>query len=332
MSMRMKVNLSDYKKIIKFPKYDLGNWPTPIYKIDNEYPIYVKRDDLSGYGRQGIKIRKLETFLAYHLKKGYRNLIFIVPNISNLQNDLELIAQKENLKIVFIIANNPPLSKELRNNFIETSNVKHLLAGKSNLSVISKAIGTFIRLYFVEGEKYKIILPGASHPSSIIGSTNGIFECYEQFKSNNVTMPKKIFISASSGGSAAGLILGALILQREKAIKLKIHVTKVYPISLKYWIYFLLIWTKFKYKLEVNIKLSDVNIHQAYKDIAYGANKTFLKDKVEEIDSFYNLKVDHIYGAQSWIVMEKFLANQNQNLEAFLFWHCGFTINSHLFK
>lgn len=324
--------LSDFEKIAIFPKYKLGSWPTPIHKIESDIPIYVKRDDLSGFGRQGIKTRKLETFLGYHLQNDCRNLIVIVPNISNLQNDLELIVENENIKVIFIIANDPPLAENLRTISKAANNVNHILVGNSNLSVVGIAIWTFIKMLFLKGEKYKIIPPGASHPSSLMGSANGIIECHEQFKGSNVELPKKVFVSASSGGSAAGLILGTLILQKEKLLDLKIHIAKVYPIPMRLWIFFLLNWTKFKYNLKIKIRWSDINVHKAYDNIEYGGNKPFLKKKIEEIERLHNLQVDHIYGAQSWLVMEKFLKDRKNQPEAVLFWHCGFTIHSHLFN
>lgn len=56
---------TDLEKIINFPKLSLGSWPTPSTSINIANTFYIKRDDLSGFGRGGIKTRKLEGFMKY---------------------------------------------------------------------------------------------------------------------------------------------------------------------------------------------------------------------------------------------------------------------------
>ena len=57
------------KSIESFPRISLGILPTPIYKLENisrllGRNIYIKRDDMTGLGLGGNKIRKLEFLLA----------------------------------------------------------------------------------------------------------------------------------------------------------------------------------------------------------------------------------------------------------------------------
>ena len=52
-----------------FPRVNLGCFPTPLVRLDNlsrmfGKEIYCKRDDLSGVGLGGNKVRKLEFLLA----------------------------------------------------------------------------------------------------------------------------------------------------------------------------------------------------------------------------------------------------------------------------
>ena len=52
-----------------FDKVSLGIFPTPIHRLDNIYRllganIYIKRDDMTGLGLGGNKVRKLEYLLA----------------------------------------------------------------------------------------------------------------------------------------------------------------------------------------------------------------------------------------------------------------------------
>ena len=52
------------KSLSVFPKVSLGVFPTPIQKLENishllGTNVYIKRDDLSGLGLGGNKVRKL---------------------------------------------------------------------------------------------------------------------------------------------------------------------------------------------------------------------------------------------------------------------------------
>jgi len=63
------------KSIDSFPRIRLGILPTPIHKLENISSllgrnIYIKRDDMTGLGLGGNKIRKLEFLLADAKAKG----------------------------------------------------------------------------------------------------------------------------------------------------------------------------------------------------------------------------------------------------------------------
>ena len=60
-----------------FPRVSLGVFPTPIQKLKNisealGINVYVKRDDLTGLGLGGNKVRKLEFLLADAARQGAR--------------------------------------------------------------------------------------------------------------------------------------------------------------------------------------------------------------------------------------------------------------------
>ena len=62
-------------KLNEFPRIPLGIFPTPIQKLENisrelGTNVYVKRDDLTGVGLGGNKVRKLEFLLADAKRRG----------------------------------------------------------------------------------------------------------------------------------------------------------------------------------------------------------------------------------------------------------------------
>ena len=63
------------KKLQEFPRIPLAVLPTPIQKLENishllNTNVYVKRDDLTGIGLGGNKVRKLEFLLADAKRQG----------------------------------------------------------------------------------------------------------------------------------------------------------------------------------------------------------------------------------------------------------------------
>ena len=63
------------KQLNEFPRISLGLLPTPMHRLDNISRIlgtnvWIKRDDLTGIGLGGNKVRKLEFLLADAKNKG----------------------------------------------------------------------------------------------------------------------------------------------------------------------------------------------------------------------------------------------------------------------
>ena len=63
------------KSLNDFPKVDLGIFPTPIHRLNNisrllGTNVWIKRDDLTGIGLGGNKVRKLRYLLADAKAKG----------------------------------------------------------------------------------------------------------------------------------------------------------------------------------------------------------------------------------------------------------------------
>ena len=77
----------------KFPRANLGIWPTPIQRLDRlgeqlkRRDIYIKRDDLTGLGQGGNKTRSLEFLLGDAVKNGAD----IVLTAGGLQSNLCLL-------------------------------------------------------------------------------------------------------------------------------------------------------------------------------------------------------------------------------------------------
>ena len=70
--MEIDMNTGQAKKVLSnFHRLELGTFPTPLHQMNNirkktgaPFPLYIKRDDLTGLGAGGNKIRNLEYLLG----------------------------------------------------------------------------------------------------------------------------------------------------------------------------------------------------------------------------------------------------------------------------
>jgi 1-aminocyclopropane-1-carboxylate deaminase/D-cysteine desulfhydrase-like pyridoxal-dependent ACC family enzyme len=313
---------ADLVQIINFPKIELGNWPTPLMDYQQYDNFAIKRDDLSGYGRGGIKTRKLEGILAYIQKNKVKNLITLVPNISNLRADLEqyTTSTQNGLALNLLISNVPSLKTDDRKVLLKNAYEKYTIAGSSSFLIAMK----MIRLWLTSKVRTMVILPSLMHPTAVMGAANGLIELFVQCKLTGRPIPKHIFISACTGSSAAGLILSSEILRQAGLSDIKINTVKVFPGALKLWIWFALRWTKFMFNLKTKVPASSIIVHERSSDVPYGESDAGLIAICKQVKADFDINIDPIYGARAWSTMTDFLIGPYKG-DAIAYWHCGYT-------
>ncbi|MBR3474407.1 MAG: D-cysteine desulfhydrase family protein [Oscillospiraceae bacterium] len=189
-----------------FPKVTLGVFPTPIQKLENisrllHTNVYVKRDDLSGLGLGGNKVRKLEFLMADAKEKG-AELVFTTGGAqSNHAMLTAAAAGKLGMKAILILKK------------------RGVTACKGN-QLLEKLMGTEVR--FVDTDDYADIyaemdrvgtalgLPYYKIPcggSNALGSL-GYVSCAREIRDQSFR-PDYLICAEGSGGTMAGLSLGA---------------------------------------------------------------------------------------------------------------------------
>jgi 1-aminocyclopropane-1-carboxylate deaminase/D-cysteine desulfhydrase-like pyridoxal-dependent ACC family enzyme len=312
----------DLVQIINFPKIELGNWPTPLMDYQQYDNFAIKRDDLSGYGRGGIKTRKLEAILAYIKNNKVKNLITLVPNISNLRADLEQYTSSipNDFSLDLLISNVPVLKADERKAVLQKAYEKYTIVGSSGFLIMMKMISK----WFSSKVRTMVILPSLMHPTSVMGAANGLIELFVQCKLAGKAIPKHIFISACTGSSAAGLILSSEILRQAGLADIKINTVKVFPGALKLWIWFALRWTKFIFNLRTKVPSSSIIIHDSSAEVPYGESDASLIATCRQVKRDFDINIDPIYGARAWNTMIQFLDGKYKG-NSIVYWHCGYT-------
>jgi 1-aminocyclopropane-1-carboxylate deaminase/D-cysteine desulfhydrase-like pyridoxal-dependent ACC family enzyme len=209
-----------FDRLDTLPRRDLAFTPTPLLHAENlraalgpEAPvILMKMDAWTGLGLGGNKIRKLEFVLAPERLEGVDTLITTGGPQSNHCRATAAAAARLGMKCILVVNGTPPDPP--------TGNaLLHLLLGAEIRSVETReerapAMEEAAREVEAAGGKAAIVPLGASTPLGSLGYVRAAREIHEQFLAAGGWPPGRtwIFVSASSCGTLAGLVLGSTLL------------------------------------------------------------------------------------------------------------------------
>lgn len=199
------------------PRLSLGTYPTPLDEAPNlrralgpRCPrILVKRDDLTGFGLGGNKVRKLEYELAPDRTEDVSCLVTTGGPQSNHARVTAAAAARLGLRCVLVINGTPPDPP--------TGNaLLHRLSGAEVRVVTSReerepAMAAVAGEIEASGGRALVVPLGASTPLGAIGYVRAALEFADQWRGVDPGPDSGrtwIFVAGSSGGTAAGLLLG----------------------------------------------------------------------------------------------------------------------------
>lgn len=206
--------------------------------------IWIKRDDLTGSVLSGNKIRKLEFVIAQALKEGCDTLITCGGEQSNHCRATALIGAQLGLDVCLLLRNEnlPKNTKDVEASGDKINNLKmpngesddengsnaidgnsidgnlllDYLAGAEIIRYPKLIFQKQLRSLFEEhkqrllkkGKKPFVIPTGASDEIGVWGYVSAAEELKQDFIRHNIS-PKAIVVASGSGGTQAGLTMGA---------------------------------------------------------------------------------------------------------------------------
>ncbi|MBR4236166.1 MAG: D-cysteine desulfhydrase family protein [Clostridia bacterium] len=194
------------KALSTFPRVSLGIFPTPVQHLDNlsrllGINLYIKRDDLTGLGLGGNKLRKLEFLLADAQNKGAQVVFTTGGAQSNHAMLTAAAARKLGMTPILLLKKRGVtarrgnlLLEHLMNTdvrFIDTDDYADIYA---EMDSVGRSLGAVY---------YKIPCGG----SNALG-TLGYVDCVREISEQGVRFDH-IVCAEGSGGTMAGLALGA---------------------------------------------------------------------------------------------------------------------------
>ena len=194
------------KRFADFPQVSLGVFPTPIQRLDNisrmlGTNVYIKRDDLTGLGLGGNKVRKLEFLMAEAKAQGARVVFTTGGAQSNHAMLTAAAAAKMGMRAVLILKKRG-VTARLGNQLLE-----HLMGTEVRFMDTDDYADIYAemdRLGREIGEPYYKIPCGGSNALGCLGYA----KCAEEIAGQG-TRFDHIIVAEGSGGTMAGLALGA---------------------------------------------------------------------------------------------------------------------------
>lgn len=193
----------------------LGNFPSPVEhlkKLSNVTgaDVWIKRDDCASNIYGGNKCRMMEWIIADAVKKGRKSLITWGAVGSNQILSSVIYGHLAGFKDITALYNDQPFQPYVTKNFlISTSLGVKQVIGK-NIPVYGiKLISTYMSKLLRGKRPYLIPLVGSS-PVSVLSYLDAALEIKEQIQEGYCPKPDYIFITVGTGGTAAGLMLGAM--------------------------------------------------------------------------------------------------------------------------
>ena len=188
------------------PKIPLGVFPTPIHRLDNisrilNTNVYIKRDDLTGLGLGGNKVRKLEYLLADAHRLG-AELVFTTGGAqSNHAMLTAAAAGKLGMKAILILKKRgvtERLGNQLLEHLMETEVIFMDTDDYAEIYAEMDRLGKQLGVPY-----YKIPCGG----SNALGSL-GYVDCAKEIAEQGTAFDYLV-CAEGSGGTMAGLSLGA---------------------------------------------------------------------------------------------------------------------------
>lgn len=203
-----------------FPRTDLLEGPTPIQRLARlseklgGVNVFVKRDDLTGLGMGGNKLRKLEFLIGEALAQRADTIITVGARQSNHARLTAAAAARFGLQCELVLTRSIPRTDAA---FIDSGNILldellgariHDLPGSANALEFAETRAAELR---AEGRNVYVCPLGGSSTAGCLGYARGALEIAQQADAERLSF-EEVVVPNGSGGTQAGLVAGFVAL------------------------------------------------------------------------------------------------------------------------
>ena len=300
-------------------KLKLANIPTPL--IDTQFKgckFKIKRDDFTGMELSGNKVRKLE-YLLHQAKRQKVDYVFTSGgDQSNHARATCIAANTLGIKSKLFLWGKDKKIADANLFFDKLTNAEIEFFTKAEYSNVPAIMEKQKISFEKKGKKVFIIPSGGSSTLGIWGYINFMNELSKQI---DIKKLKGIVVAAGTGGTAAGIILGATLLGLKNF--------KVFPVNVIYSeqeirnkIITLVEQCIIDFKINIKPDFNNIKVLDGYSTEGY---KNVTQEKVKIIKEYFNksgILLDPIYTGKAFVgFYENFLKGKKKSNVMFL--HTG---------
>ena len=200
-----------FPRLAELPRFPLAHLPTPLEALDSLSEqlrgprIYVKRDDQTGLALGGNKTRKLEFLMGDARAQGADTIITAGAAQSNHCRQTAAAARRAGLECHLVLGGEP--AKHPQGNLF----LDELLGAAIHWTGMERRgerMGELEAELSAQGKRPYRIPYGGSNEVGAVGYALAMLELAEQLRERNIA-PDRIVFASSSGGTQAGLAVGA---------------------------------------------------------------------------------------------------------------------------
>jgi D-cysteine desulfhydrase len=310
-------------------RFKLAEYPTPIHFLKTlteafDGPdIYMKRDDLISLGMGGNKVRKLEFLIGEALEQRKDTLVTAGGIQSNHCRLTAASARRAGLDCHLVLNGVPPHTPNgnlLLDNLFGAH--IHYCDRKDRDSTLYQVADELAE----NGKKPYVIPVGGSNSTGTVGYVDAMFELEIQLKEMNLT-PDAIVFASSSGGTQAGLTLGARINGfRGQVLGISIDQVKTGTASFLPVLTRIVNETAKRIDSDIAMTESDFSLDCNYLGAGYAVPGDLEFDAIRDLARYEGILLGPVYTARAMgALLDMIQKNVFKKDQSVLFWHTGGT-------
>ena len=201
------------KNLLLRPRLKLAKLPTSLDRVENlgkslgNLDLWIKRDDLTGFGFGGNKVRSLEYLAADAMKKNSNILITGGSHGSNHVRTTMAVAAHLGLKGLAVLSGTRPSIKNGNLLLDQLLGAKLIFTGDENRSNIDNFIEDEVKRLQSLDERPYLIRRGGVSSLGCIGYVSAAMEICSQLQNLNLK-PDILLCATGCGVTQAGLLVG----------------------------------------------------------------------------------------------------------------------------
>ncbi|MGC9335255.1 MAG: D-cysteine desulfhydrase family protein [Anaerolineae bacterium] len=308
------------------PRVAIAHLPTPLEPLPRltallDGPeLWVKRDDLTGLATGGNKTRKLEFLVADALKHTADTLITCGAAQSNHARQTAAAAARFGLDCFLVLRGEMPA--DVRGNLLIDQLVGAEVVWTEDRSLDQRMRDVAGELHD-EGHRPYIVPYGGSNPVGASGYVAAMEELILQCEEQNLAFDRIVFAS-SSGGTQAGLVVGAEALGYGGRI-LGISVD-LQADALRRVLADLATATAEHLALAMSLVTEDFAVNDDYLGGGYGVVGELEQEAIRTVGQLEGLLLDPVYTGRAFGgLFDMIRGGGFRRDEKVLFWHTGGT-------